>query len=32
LKYQVANSGLLHIVAKFYMNMMPLRPSEIYTL
>lgn len=28
-KYQVITSGLLCIVAKFYMNIMPPRPSEI---
>jgi hypothetical protein len=28
-KYQIPSSGLLHIVDKFYMNIMPLRPSEI---
>jgi hypothetical protein len=32
LKYQVANSGLLHIVVKFYLNLMLLSPSEIHTL
>jgi hypothetical protein len=30
LKYQFATSQLLRIVAKFYMNIMPLRPSEIH--
>jgi len=29
LKYEVATSGLLHTVAKFYMNIMP---SEIHIL
>jgi hypothetical protein len=29
MKYQVATSGLLHIVIKFYMKIMPLRLSEI---
>ena len=31
-KYQVATSGLLHIVTKFYMIIMPLRRSEIDNL
>jgi hypothetical protein len=30
-KHQAATTGLLHIVAKFYMNIMQIRPSEIYT-
>jgi len=29
---QVATSQLLHILTKFSMNIMPLRPSEIHTL
>ena len=29
---QVATSELLLIVAKFYMNIMPLRPTEIHTV
>jgi len=31
-KYKVAMSGLLQTVAKFYVNIMPLRPSEIRNL
>jgi len=29
-KYQALTSGMFHIVAKFYMNIMPMRPSEIH--
>jgi len=32
LQYHVATSGLVPIVAIFYMNIMQLRPSEINTL
>jgi hypothetical protein len=31
-KYQVATSELLLNVAKFYTNIMPLRPTEIHTV
>jgi hypothetical protein len=31
LKYQVATSGFLHIVAQYYTDIMPLRPSKIQT-
>jgi hypothetical protein len=31
-KYQVATSGLLHIVTKFYMNIMALKTSEIHNI
>jgi hypothetical protein len=30
LKYQAATLELLHIVAKFYMNIMQMRQSEIH--
>jgi hypothetical protein len=29
-KHQAATAGMLHNVAKFYMNIMPLRPTEIH--